>query len=237
MNQIDLNADIGEGFDFDNEIIPLVTSVNIACGFHAGGPLLMNKTVELAIKQQVKIGAHPSFPDKENFGRSRMVRSFEEIYTDTLYQIGALDALVIAQGGTLHHVKPHGMLYNQAANEPEVANAIISAIYDYNPNLLLFVLAGSHFVELARQKGLKVKEEVFADRRYNDDGSLVDRREAHAVLSNRQDVIEQVLRFIQAQEVKTISGKIIPIKADTICMHGDNEHAVELLKAIHQVLT
>ncbi len=167
--QIDLNADLGEGCGNDEALLALISSANVACGWHAGDAATMLQTVKWALEKGVAIGAHPSFPDRENFGRTEMQRDPEAVYADVLYQIGALAAMVRALGGQLHHVKPHGALYNQAARDPALAGAIVRAVRDFDSDLVFFGLAGSKMIDVAREAGLRVKEEVFADRGYNPD--------------------------------------------------------------------
>lgn len=215
-------------------MMPYLSSVNIACGFHAGDPNVMNATVELALYHGVKIGAHPGLPDLAGFGRREMNVSAKEVYNFLLYQIGALDAYVKVQGGKLHHVKPHGALYNMAAVRPELAEAIAAAIYRLNPALVLYGLAGSELTRAGEKIGLQVAHEVFADRTYQDDGTLTQRTNPHAVIKNHEIAVEQVIEMVKKQQVKTVSGTIIPIKADTVCLHGDSEHAITFAKLIHE---
>lgn len=234
---MDINCDLGEGFGaykmaHDEKILPYVTSVNIACGFHAGDPSIMEKTVSLAIKHGVKIGAHPSYPDLQGFGRREMNVSPEEIYAMVLYQIGALHAFVRAKGGSLHHVKSHGALYNQCANDARLATAVIAAVKDFDPNLILYCLSGSLMAEIATQSGLTVYHEVFADRNYNDDGTLVHRTQPHALIDGNDAMLAHVARLMDAQQILTINGAVIDVKADTLCIHGDGEHALQFAHSI-----
>lgn len=241
MAKIDLNSDIGESFGaytmgLDAEILKIVDSANIACGFHAGDPIVMQKTVKEALKNNVKVGAHPGFPDLVGFGRRNMAASAEEIYAMTLYQIGALDAFVRAQGAKLNHVKPHGALYNMAASDEKLASAICRAVYDLNPTLILYALSGSKMIAEAEKLGLKTASEVFADRTYQKDGSLTPRRMPGAMIVDEEESIKQVLQMIKEGTVKTLQGDIVPIKVDTICVHGDGIKAVEFAKRIKENL-
>ena len=234
---MDINCDLGEGFGaykmaHDEKILPYVTSVNIACGFHAGDPSIMEKTVSLAIQHGVKIGAHPSYPDLQGFGRREMNVSPEEIYAMVLYQIGALHAFVRAKGGALHHVKPHGALYNQCANNERLATAVISAVKDFDPKLIIYCLSGSLMAEIATQTGLTVYHEVFADRNYNDDGTLVHRTHPYALIDGNDAMLAHVERLMDAQQIVTINGTVIGVKADTLCIHGDGEHALKFAHSI-----
>lgn len=239
-SNMDLNCDLGESYGSfrmgnDEEIIPLVDSVNIACGFHSGDPNIMNQTVQLAKQYNVKVGAHPGFPDLHGFGRRILDMKPEEIYAIVLYQIGALHAFTTANGTKLHHVKPHGALYNIAATNKEIASAIANAIADFDPTLILFGLANSELVKAGENIGLTVWKEAFADRTYQNNGTLTPRSEQGAVLDHEDDVVEQV-QLLTKQQAKTISGSIIPLKADTICVHGDNKNAIRLVKKIKETL-
>jgi len=196
---VDLNCDLGESYGAyklgnDEAILPFVTSANIACGFHAGDPAVMKKTVRLALQHQVAIGAHPGLPDLVGFGRREMAVSPEEAFDMTLYQIGALAAFVQAEGGAMHHVKPHGALYNMAAVTPALAEAIAEAVYRVNPELVLYGLAGSALIKAGQKLGLRTANEVFADRTYQPDGTLTSRRLPNALLSDPQEAIRQVVR-------------------------------------------
>ncbi|BCB04299.1 5-oxoprolinase subunit PxpA [Bacillus sp. KH172YL63] len=239
MMKVDLNCDLGESFGSytigkDEEMMKYVTSVNIACGFHAGDPLVMKSTVENALKHHLKIGAHPGLPDLQGFGRRMIQISPEEAYAMVQYQTGALLAFLTAQGGSLSHVKPHGALYNMAAKDEKLANAIAQAVYDLDPSLTLFGLSESELTKAGEAAGLSVAHEVFADRTYQSDGSLTPRTHPNAVLHDEGAVIKQVLRMVEKQEVESTDGHIIPIKADTICLHGDNEAALLLAERLHK---
>lgn len=234
--QVDLNADLGEGAPDDAELLAFVSSVNIACGWHAGDARLMQVTVEAALARGVAIGAHPSYPDRENFGRSEMQLSPADVRADLIYQIGALDALVKAQGGRLHHVKPHGALYNQAARDPALADAIATAVLDVDPTLALYGLAGSELLRAAERAGLRAVAEVFADRGYRADGSLVPRSRPGALILDVDEAVARTLRMVREGVVQAISGETIPLRADTLCLHGDGPHALAFACAIHAAL-
>lgn len=234
--QIDLNADLGEGCSNDEALLTLISSANVACGWHAGDAATMLQTVKWAIEKGVAIGAHPSFPDRENFGRTEMQRDPEAVYADVLYQVGALAAIVRAQGGQLHHVKPHGALYNQAARDPALAEAIVRAVRDFDSDLVFFGLAGSKMIDVARQAGLSVKEEVFADRGYNPDGSLVKRGTPGALHEDEEVALNQTLTMVREQRVRAIDGNWVPIRAETVCLHGDGAHALAFARRIRERL-
>ncbi|WP_064574878.1 5-oxoprolinase subunit PxpA [Cupriavidus gilardii] len=234
--QIDLNADLGEGCGSDEALLALISSANVACGWHAGDASTMLQTVQWALAKGVAIGAHPSYPDRENFGRTEMQRDPRDIYADVLYQIGALAAIVKAQGGRLAHVKAHGALYNQAARNRAQAQAIVDAVRDFDPQLVFFGLAGSVMIEVAREAGLAVKEEVFADRGYNPDGSLVRRGTPGALLDDDEAVLAQTLSMVRERKVRAIDGQWIPIQADTVCLHGDGPHALAFAQRIRDRL-
>ena len=234
---VDLNSDLGESFGSwkmgnDEQILPVVSSANIACGFHAGDPLGILKTLQQAVKLDVTIGAHVSYPDLVGFGRRNMDLSQDELIADVLYQISALDGLAKVAGSKVQYVKPHGALYNTVAKDPVQAEAVIEAIKMYNPALVLVALAGSNLVAQARQAGLKVVSEAFADRAYNRDGSLVSRRLEGAVLHDAEFVAKRVVAMLKNGGVESIDGVFTPIQADTICLHGDTAGALEMSAAI-----
>ena len=234
---VDLNSDLGESFGSwkmgnDEQILPVVSSANIACGFHAGDPLGILKTLQQAVKLDVTIGAHVSYPDLVGFGRRNMDLSQDELIADVLYQISALDGLAKVAGSKVQYVKPHGALYNTIAKDPVQAEAVIEAIKMYNPALVLVALAGSNLVAQARQAGLKVVSEAFADRAYNRDGSLVSRRLEGAVLHDAEFVAKRVVAMLKNGGVESIDGIFTPIQADTICLHGDTAGALEMSAAI-----
>lgn len=241
QKRIDLNSDLGESFGsyvmgMDEKILEVITSANIACGFHAGDPDVMEKTVKMALKNQVAIGAHPGFPDLVGFGRRTMGVTAKEVYTMMVYQIGALDAFVRAEGGKMQHVKPHGALYNMAAKDGNLAEAIAESLYKVNPELILFGLAGSEMIRAARKIGLQVAEEVFADRTYQNDGSLTPRAQANSMITDEEKSIQQVLKMVEEKKVIATDGNEVTLQADTICVHGDGEHALLFSKKIKEVL-
>lgn len=241
MTRIDLNCDLGESFGsyrigMDEAILPIVTSVNIACGFHAGDPAVMRKTVQLALEHRVSIGAHPGLPDLLGFGRRQMAISSQEAYDMVVYQIGALSAFVTAEGGKLRHVKPHGALYNMAAARPDLAQAIARAVYRVDRELILYGLAGSELIKAGEEVGLRTASEVFADRTYQEDGSLTPRTEPGALIEDTSAAVSHVLRMVREGKVRTLGGTDLEIRADTICIHGDGEHALRFAKTIREQL-
>ena len=232
MMNIDLNADLGEGCASDGELLTLVSSANIACGFHAGDAQTMLTSVREALKNGVAIGAHPSFPDRENFGRTAMTLPVETVYAQTLYQIGALAAIARAEGGVMRHVKPHGMLYNQAAKDPQLADAIAKAVYACDPALILVGLAGSELVRAGERYGLVTRQEVFADRGYQADGSLVPRTQPGALIDDEDQALAQTLGMVETGRVKSITGEWTSVVAQTVCIHGDGEHALAFARRL-----
>lgn len=241
IHTIDLNCDMGEDFgnysvSDDEALMQVVSSANIACGFHAGDASVMQRTVALATKYQVAIGAHPGLPDLQGFGRRNINISANEAYQITLYQVGALDAFVRAAGGKLHHVKPHGALYNMAAQNGGLAEAISQAIIDFNPDLILYGLAKSAMQEAASKLKLRFASEAFADRTYTDKGLLTPRSESNALIEDEASAVQQVLQIVQERRVKSNAGTTVSLNADTICIHGDGKHAVAFAKKIHQHL-
>lgn len=240
-HSIDINADIGESFGvydlgMDEEIIKYISSANIACGFHAGDPDVMNKTVDLAIANQVGIGAHPSFPDLQGFGRREMNFEPAEIKNLITYQLGALDAFARSRNSRLQHVKPHGALYNMAASNYEIARTIAQAIKEFDQNLILLAMSGSEMYKAGQELNLRVAGEAFADRAYDQDGLLVSRKIKGAVLENPEEIQKRAIRMIKEGEVETIEGEIINIQPDTICVHGDNPKAIEIVKNLVSAL-
>ena len=241
MYKIDINCDMGESFGpyclgRDEEILNYITSANIACGFHAGDPATMKRTVRLALKKGVGIGAHPGFQDLIGFGRREIKVTPEEAYDLVIYQIGALYAFAKAEGGKLQHIKPHGALFNMAAKDAGLAEAISEAVYDVDPELILFGLSGSELVKAAKRIGLRAASEVFSDRTYQEDGTLTSRREANAYIKNSDEAIKQVVQMVKNQQVTSIQGKVVSIKADTVCIHGDGERALEFAEQISTIL-
>ena len=236
MQTIDINCDMGEGLANDALLMPYISSANIACGYHAGDEKIMKRTIDLALLNNVAIGAHPGFADKANFGRTEMQVSPTEIYDLVTEQIYGLQKIVASQGAQLHHVKPHGALYNMAAKDASMANTIAQAVFDVNEALVLFGLSGSYSVTEAKKAGLTTVSEVFADRTYRDDGSLTPRTEMNAMIETTACAIQQVLHMILHQTVISITGKKVPIIAESICIHGDGAHAVDFAKNIYHTL-
>ena len=234
--EIDLNADLGEGCDTDEALLDLISSANIACGWHAGGARVMRECVRWAVQKGVSIGAHPSFYDPENFGRKEMDLPPGEIYAGVLYQLGALSAIAQAEGGRIAHVKPHGALYNQAARDAKIADAIVSAVHDFDPSVAVFALANSGLVTAAHNVGLIAVEEVFADRGYRADGSLVPRNQPGALLDDEDEVLARTLAMAREQRVKSVDGQWVPLNAQTVCLHGDGPHALKFARRIRSAL-
>ncbi len=220
----------------DDILMDYISSANIACGFHAGDPEVMQHTVGMAVKKGVAVGAHPGLPDLQGFGRRDMKISVNEAYQMTLYQIGALFGFVKAGGGKLHHVKAHGALYNMAAKDAALAKAIVEAVHDFDPTLILYALAGSEMVQAAKKTGIVAASEVFADRTYQDDGSLTPRTQNNALITDERQSTEQVLLMVKHQQVVSVNNKTIDLKAETLCLHGDGVHAVDFAKMINQKL-
>jgi UPF0271 protein len=243
MLSIDINCDMGESthlwqYDIEKDrlLLSYVSSINLACGYHAGDAHTMHELVAAAIDANVAIGAHPGFPDRENFGRTNMTLPPENIYDLVLYQIGALDAFLKVMHTRLHHVKPHGALYNMAAKDAALAEAICKAVYDYDDQLILYGLSGSKLIEAAIATGLKTYSEVFADRTYQDDGYLTPRTHPNALIIDPQQSLNQVLQMVTRRSVISVHGKEVPIVADTVCIHGDSEHAVDFARNIREAL-
>ena len=237
--RIDFNCDMGESFGMykmglDEEVIRHITSANVACGFHAGDPGWMRKTVELAEARGVAVGAHPSFPDLAGFGRRNMTVSPQEARDDVVYQIGALSAFT--SEGRLQHVKPHGAMYNMAVNDPDLAKAICEAALSVDEGMALLALAGSQWIDVARGMGLRVGREIFADRALNADGTLVSRSAPGSVIHDAQEVVERSLRMVAEGKAQAISGEIIELEADSLCLHGDTPGAVEMASALKKAL-
>ena len=234
MYKIDLNSDLGEGAAFDAQIIPLITSANIACGFHAGSSEIMDETIALCKSAGVSAGAHPGYPDKENFGRTNMDVTPKQVYDFTLYQLGALDAIAKAQGKKLEHVKAHGAMYNAAAKDRSLAEAIADAVYDFDKNLILLALSGSEMVNSAKAKGLKVASEVFADRAYEADGTLRARKLEGSMITDENEAISRVIRMIKEGKVTAYTGEDINIEAHSVCVHGDGEKALDFVRSLNK---
>ena len=241
--RIDINCDLGESFGnykigHDREIMPYITSANVACGFHAGDPIIMAKTVKLAKENQVAVGAHPGFPDLMGFGRRRMKLSKEEVSNIMIYQIGALEAFAKAAGVEMQHVKPHGALYNAAAENEIYAKAIVEATRAINPKLMLFALADSKMAKMASEAGVRVAHEVFIDRAYNSDGTLVSRRVPGSVIIDVKLVSERAIKIIKERQVAAIDGAVVKFDyVHTLCVHGDTLNAVELAKSVRNAVS
>lgn len=238
---VDLNCDLGESFGAwrignDEAILEYVTSANIACGFHAGDPMVMKQTVHMALQKGVAIGAHPGLPDLAGFGRREMAVSAEEVYAMVVYQVGALQGFVKAAGASLHHVKPHGALYNMAAVNPALAQAIAEATYKVCPEAMLYGLAGSELIKAGEKAGLKTANEVFADRTYQQDGTLTSRRQPDALITERREAVQQVVRMVKEGKVRSQQSTDVAIQADTVCIHGDGAHALEFARFITETL-
>ena len=237
--KIDFNCDMGESFGmykmgFDEEVIKHITSANIACGFHAGDPMWMRHTVDLALRHGVAIGAHPSFPDLNGFGRRNMVVSADEAKNDVTYQVGALQAFTADK--RLQHVKPHGAMYNMAVNDESLAQAICESILEIDPEMILVALAGSRWLDIAEDMGLKVAREIFADRALNADGTLVSRSQPGSVIHDTAEVVERSLRMVTEGKATAITGEQIDVQADSLCLHGDTPGAVEMAAALKREL-
>ncbi|MYN11947.1 5-oxoprolinase subunit PxpA [Pusillimonas sp. TS35] len=238
---IDLNCDMGESFGAwpmgnDVQVLPHVTSANIACGFHAGDPTTMRKTVAEALRHGVALGAHPGLPDLVGFGRRNMAIRPAEAYDMVVVQIGALAAVAATRGARLHHVKAHGALYNMAAKDRALAEAIARAVRDVDPALVLYGLAGSELVRAGEAAGLVVAQEVFADRTYQADGSLTPRSQPGAMIVDVDESLRQVLRMVKEGRVTTLQGEDIAVQADTLCVHGDQPGAVAFARTIRDAL-
>ena len=241
MLKIDLNCDMGESFGAwkmgdDRALMDVVSSVNVACGFHAGDASVMRETVLAAIEKGLAIGAHPSYPDLQGFGRRELKMTTREIFDVVLYQIAALEGICKASGARLHHVKPHGALYNAAAKNAEIAAAIAEAVKAIDANLIFYGLSNSFLIAEAEKINLKTASEVFADRTYQTGGALTPRNEPYALINDAAQAVAQVLEMIKNNSVTTVGGNIAAIKAETICIHGDGAHAREFAIAIRQKL-
>lgn len=236
--KIDLNCDLGESFGrytlgLDQEVLPFVSSANVACGFHASDPVVMLETVQAAKSHHVAIGAHPGYPDLVGFGRRDLSVSPKELQAMVMYQIGALSAFC---QGPLQHVKPHGAMYNMAAKDEKLARAICEGVAAVDDRLILMGLSGSCLIDVAQSMGLRCAREVFADRGYREDGSLVPRREAGALITDEDEAIARVIAMVKEGTVRTVTGKVIPVAADSVCLHGDGEKAVAFARRIHDAL-
>lgn len=240
MPTLDINCDMGESFGpwvmgQDLELLAHITSANIACGFHAGDPDVMLKTVRGAIAHGVSIGAHPGLPDLQGFGRRVMAMSPDEVYALVVYQVGALQAFARSQGGSLHHVKTHGALYNMTAKDPALAEAVAQAVHDIDPALPIYV-ANAAIAAASEKLGLPTVYEVYADRSYQDDATLTPRSQPHAMIEDVDQAIAQVKRMVKDGVVRALSGKEVPIRADTLCIHGDQPGAAVFARTIRAAL-
>ncbi|HIJ36100.1 MAG TPA: LamB/YcsF family protein [Deltaproteobacteria bacterium] len=245
QKKVDLNSDVGESFGIykigsDEEVIPLISSANIACGFHAGDPSVMKRTLDLAGKNGVGPGAHPGLPDLMGFGRRKMDVSLEEIRDYVIYQVGALQAVACSQGFKLRHVKPHGALYNMAVANADIWEVFAQVLSLLDKDLILVALAGPNreaLKEMAAKYSIRIAFEFFADRAYNPDGSLVSRSTPGAVLKDDGEVADRIVKLVHEGEATALDGTKIALKAETICVHGDNPHALSLVRRIREALT
>jgi len=237
LEKIDLNCDMGEGYTTDALIMPLISSANIACGYHAGGGELMRQTIRLALQHGVAIGAHPSFEDKEGFGRREMHLSSDEIYQIVLDQVNIMRKAAAEEGAKLHHIKPHGALYNMAAKDAMALPIFSRAIKAIDASLVLYGLPNSASERSAAQYGLQFYREVFSDRTYTDEGLLTPRGNNNAIIETVEQSIEQVLQIILQETLQSTTGSVISIKADTVCIHGDGENAVAFAQEINKALS
>ncbi len=232
----DINCDMGEGIGNEEHLMPYISSANIACGYHAGDEITMYDVIRLCLRYNVLIGAHPSFLDRENFGRTVMYLPETEVYQLVDAQLSIIDEVAKKCNTRLHHVKPHGALYNLAAKDAGVARAIASAVKDFDGTLVYYGLSGSVMIEEAKRIGLQTANEVFADRLYESNGTLTPRSQKGALLQDVDSVINQVSGIVMEKKVRSSSGQAIHLDADTICIHGDGVHAVEFAKAIHKII-
>ncbi|MDQ3533456.1 MAG: LamB/YcsF family protein [Actinomycetota bacterium] len=237
MHRVDLNCDMGESFGAyslgnDDEILEFVTSANIACGFHAGDPSVMKRTVHSAVEKGVAIGAHPGYRDLEGFGRRFVDVTPDEAYDLVVYQVGALCGFLAATGARMQHVKPHGAFYNAAAVDIELSGAIAKAVRDVNPELILFGLSGSELISAGEKAGLRTASEAFADRTYQPDGKLTSRRQPGAMIEDLNRAADQAVRLVREGRVASLQGVDVDVRADTICIHGDGPHALEFARMI-----
>lgn len=241
MTSIDLNCDLGEGygmyrFESDEALLQHVTSANVACGFHAGDPTVIHRTVTWALQCGVAVGAHPSYPDRQGFGRRRMEMAHDEIYHHVLYQLGAIAGFVRSAHAQLHHVKPHGALYNVAATDEGVAKAIVTAVADFDSRLQLYAPVRSRLADCGRAAGLSVVHEAFADRRYAADGKLIPRSDPRASIADIREACQQVVQMVQEGVVKAVTGERVPIEVQTVCVHGDGRDPVGFVLALRDTL-
>lgn len=242
MFRVDLNCDLGESFGSytignDDQVIPLITSANVACGYHASDPVVMDQTLSMAKEAGIRIGAHPGFPDLMGFGRRNLSVSPTEAKAYVLYQLGALDAFCRVHGMKMQHVKPHGAFYNMAAKDYELSRAICEGIQEFDPQLIVLALSGGELARAAEDMGLRTALEVFADRAYEEDGSLVNRRKEGAMITDEDLAVARVVRMVKEKKVTAITGKDIPIQADSVCVHGDGAKALAFVEKIRRALT
>lgn len=242
MYRVDLNCDLGESFGNytignDDQVIPLITSANVACGYHASDPIVMDQTLSRAKKAGIRVGAHPGFPDLMGFGRRNLSVSPEEAKAYVLYQLGALEAFCRIHGMKMQHVKPHGALYNMAAKDYELSRAICQGIREFDQDLIVLALSGGELAHAAADMGLRTALEVFADRAYEEDGSLVNRRKEGAVITDEDLAVSRVVRMVKEKKVTAITGKDISIQADSVCVHGDGVKALAFVEKIRKALT
>ncbi len=239
MIKVDFNSDLGESFGnykigLDSEILHQVTSANVACGFHAGDASIMAQTVQLALDKGVAIGAHPGFPDLQGFGRRKIEMNTSDITDIVAYQVGALSAFT--PDHKLHHVKAHGAIYNMAAKDRLIADAVITGIKLVDPQTIVYGLANSELIKAAQNANMKFAQEVFADRNYQSDGSLVPRSQPNAVISNPAEAAQRALEMVEKKSVVSVTGEVVPLAVDSICVHGDNHSAVDLAIEIKKLL-
>ena len=239
MYSVDLNSDIGEGFGAytmgdDNEILKYITAAQIACGWHAGDPMIMDKVVRTAAERGVAVGAHPSFPDLMGFGRRKMIVSFEEAKNYVKYQVGALSAFTKTYGVKIHHLAPHGAMGNMCQDDRELARAICEAVYEIDPEIIIYYCAGAVLGEEAEKMGLRTACEIFADRAYEDDLSLRSRKLPGAMITDEEESIRRCIRMVKEGKVTSYSGKELDIKGDTLCVHGDGPKAIAFVKRIRE---
>jgi UPF0271 protein len=242
MRAMDINCDMGESFGIyklgnDEHIVKYISSANIACGYHAGDPQTMRKTVSLCLRNGVAVGAHPGFPDREGFGRRAIHMSAQEVYDAVLYQVGALAGFVRAEGERLRHVKPHGALYNMAAVRRDLADAIAKAVYHMDPGLILYGLSGSELIAAGESAGLRTANEVFSDRTYQRDGTLTPRTQPNALIDDREAAADQVIQLLETGELVAADGHRVRVKADTVCIHGDGALAAQFAEYLYRTFT
>ncbi len=234
---IDLNADVGEGLSTDEALMPFISSANIACGYHAGDSDTIRRTVDLCLQYGVAIGAHPSFADRKNFGRVEIKLTPAQVKDLVMEQLQIIRQICETSGATLHHVKPHGALYNLSARDPEIARTIAETVVAFNPSLVLFGLSGSHSVAEGVMAGLRTAAEVFADRTYQADGTLTDRKRLDALVTLEEEALHQAASMVMEQKVRATDGTLISLVAETICLHGDGPQAVSFARKLHQFFT